>query len=167
MAYRNKTYVAFDADNDMHYYRLMQAWKQNDRTEFDFYNAHELNNLRPTSSEETIKHKLRERLLNSKVLVVLIGNHTKDLYKFVRWEIEQGLKLGLPIIGVNLNGKRALDRDLCPPVMRDTLAVHVAYGPKIMQYALENWPSFHDSCVQNGTTGAHFYKDATYESLSV
>ena len=27
MGYRNKTYIAFDGDNDMHYYRLMTAWK--------------------------------------------------------------------------------------------------------------------------------------------
>ena len=27
MAYRNKTYIAFDGDNDMHYYRLMTAFR--------------------------------------------------------------------------------------------------------------------------------------------
>jgi hypothetical protein len=26
MAYRKKTYIVFDGDNDMHYYRLMTAW---------------------------------------------------------------------------------------------------------------------------------------------
>lgn len=32
MAYRNKAYVCFDGDADIHYYRLMQAWHQNDAT---------------------------------------------------------------------------------------------------------------------------------------
>ena len=73
MTYRNKTYVCFDADNDIHYYRLMLAWKQNDNTDFQFYNAHDLNRLLPTSNEETIKRKLRQRLLNTKVFIVLIG----------------------------------------------------------------------------------------------
>jgi hypothetical protein len=41
MSYRNKTYIAFDADNDIRHYRLMQAWKENDRIEFDFHNAHD------------------------------------------------------------------------------------------------------------------------------
>lgn len=45
MPYRNKTYVAFDADTDMHYYRIMQAWKEHDHIDFDFHNAHEMNNL--------------------------------------------------------------------------------------------------------------------------
>ena len=31
MAYRNKTYVCFDADSDIRYYNLMKAWKENDR----------------------------------------------------------------------------------------------------------------------------------------
>jgi hypothetical protein len=30
--YTNKTYVAFDADSDIRYYRLMQAWKKNNLT---------------------------------------------------------------------------------------------------------------------------------------
>jgi len=39
MPYRNKTFVSFDGDTDMAYYRLMQAWKQNDGIGFNFYNA--------------------------------------------------------------------------------------------------------------------------------
>jgi hypothetical protein len=61
MAYRNKIYVAFDADNDIRYYRLMQAWKQNDNTNFNFYDAHDLTNIMPWSTEESIKASLRER----------------------------------------------------------------------------------------------------------
>jgi len=30
MAYRNKTYIAFDGDSDMSYYRTLQMWKSND-----------------------------------------------------------------------------------------------------------------------------------------
>ena len=43
MSYKNKTYVAFDGDNDMKYYRLMTAWIEHDHIEFDFLNAHDLN----------------------------------------------------------------------------------------------------------------------------
>ena len=39
MSYRNKTYVIFDG-NDIRYYRLMQAWKENDNIDFDFNDAH-------------------------------------------------------------------------------------------------------------------------------
>ena len=73
MAYRNKTYVCFDADQDIKYYRILLAWSENDNFDFEIYNAHEINNLRNNSSEETIKGKLLERLKNSKVMIVLVG----------------------------------------------------------------------------------------------
>ena len=87
MAYRNKTYVAFDADNDIHYYRLMQAWKQSDYTVFNFFDAHELNRLLPTSNEETIKGKLRERLLNSKTISHRYPERARKCRKVLRSQI--------------------------------------------------------------------------------
>ncbi len=71
MAYRNKVYVSMDADNDLHYYRLMQAWKQNDRTTFNFYDAHDLNTIFD-KSEASIKAGLQERFRNTKVFVLLV-----------------------------------------------------------------------------------------------
>ncbi len=55
MAYRNKLYIAFDGDNDMHWYRLLQAWRDNEHMDFDFYDAHDLNIARDTSLPESIK----------------------------------------------------------------------------------------------------------------
>ena len=167
MPYRNKTYVCFDADNDIHYYRLMLAWKQNDNTEFQFYNAHDLNRLLPTSNEETIKCKLRERLLNTKVFIVLIGESTQYLYKFVRWEMEQALGLDIPIIAINLNGKRQMDEDRCPPIIRDELVVHVSFNARIVQHALENWKTEYDNIKQEGKSGARYYPLKVYEKLGL
>lgn len=162
MTYRNKTYVCFDGDTDMHYYRLMQAWHQNDSSSFSFYNAHDLNTARDTSLEASIKRQLRERLANSKVFVVLIGDRTRYLTKFVKWEMDQALSLDLPIIGVNLDGNRRQDPQKCPATIRSELAVYVSYGPKIMQYALENWPSSHHRKRTMGESGPFFYQDSIY-----
>lgn len=164
MAYTNKTYVCFDADTDMHYYRLMQAWKENDKIEFDFHNAHEINNLRDGSTEATIKAKLRERLNNTKVLVVLIGAQTKNLYKYVRWEIEYAIELDIPIVAVNLNGNKEIDNMLCPPILKQELAIHIPFGQKIMDYALNNWPRYHAEYKKAGKKGDYKYNDSFYKS---
>ena len=92
MPYRNKTFVSFDGDSDMSYYRLMQAWKQNDGIAFNFYNAHDLNTARDSSQEASIKAQLSERMRNTSVFVLLVGERTRYLQKFVRWEIEQAIK---------------------------------------------------------------------------
>jgi hypothetical protein len=165
--YTNKTYVAFDADNDIRYYRLMQAWKKNDNTSFNFYDAHDLNNLMSWSSEETIKSKLAERLRNAKVFILLVGNNTKYLYKFVRWEIEQAIKKEIPIIVVNLNGKRSKDSSLCPAILNDKLAVHASFNQKIIEYAINNWAASDSSYRSGNKTGAYYYKESIYRQLGL
>lgn len=164
MPYRNKTYVCFDGDEDMHYYRLMTAWKANDNSTFNFHNAHELNTARDSSQEESIKRQLRERFTNSKSFVVLIGEKTKNLRKFVKWEMEVALRLGLPIIAVNLDGSRR-QTALCPPTIQDELSINIPFGPKIMQFAMDNWPTSHAAKVKAGTTSWHYYKDSVYRQL--
>lgn len=167
MSYRNKTYVCFDADSDIRFYCLMKAWKQNDNTEFNFYNAHEINNIASCSSEETIKKRLRERMNNSKVLLVLVGEKTKNLYRFVRWEIMTALSMGLTVICVNLNHKRQIDQTLCPPILKDVLAIHVSFSPKIVQYALEGWPQQHAGLIKTHNKGPYFYEEKIYSSLGI
>ena len=167
MAYRNKTYVCFDGDSDMHYYQLMRAWKQREGMDFNFYNAHDLNVARDTSMESSIKAQLRTRLQNSSVLVVLVGEKTRYLYKFVRWEMEQALSLGLPIIAVNINGLRKKDSVRCPPIINDQLAIHISFNAAILQHALEHWPSSHRTYKQSGKSGAYYYKAETYRGLGL
>lgn len=168
MGYKNKTYVCFDADTDMKYYTLMKAWKENDKHDFNFHNAHEINTLRDGSSEETIKKKLRERLANTKVLIVLIGENTKNLYKYVRWEIEYAVEKNIPIVAVNLNKLKKKDAKLCPPILRDELAVHVPFGLKIINYALNDWPEKHDKySSKKEDKCAYKYNDTVYNKLDL
>src|SRR6266700_6835285 len=121
MSYRNKTYVAFDGENDMLAYRMMQAWKEKEHIDFDFYDAHDLNSARDTSTEESIKAQLRERMANAKQMILLVGEKTKGLRKFVPWEIELARKKDIPIIVVNLNKKRVYNPALCPAAIGSTV----------------------------------------------
>ena len=167
MAYRNKAFVSFDGDTDIHYYRLMRAWKQRDGTTFDFFDAHDINTARDTSTEETIRRRLGERLANTKVLVSLVGERTRYLYRFVRWELEQAISRDIPIIACNTNGSRHLDSDRCPPVIRDHLVMHVSFNAKILQYALENWPAQYRNLRVSGGSGPYYYEPSIYQGFGL
>ena len=167
MAYRNKTYICFDADTDMWAYKYMIGWKNNDNIDFDFYNAHDLNNLRDGSSEETIKKKLRERLKNAKILIVLIGEKTKNLYKFVRWEMEIALDMDIPIVAVYLNKSKGLDKDVCPPIIRDELVLHIPYKQAAIKWAIDNWISARKKHIANKDSGPIVLTDNTYKELDI
>jgi hypothetical protein len=165
MSYRNKTFVSFDGDTDIAYYRLMQAWKQNDGIDFNFYNAHDLNTARDSSQETSIKAQLAERMRNSKIFVLLVGERTRYLTKFVRWEIEQAISRNIPIIVVNLNGRRFMDNDRCPTLASQTLAVHIAFNAAIMQHALDYWPTSHEKLINEDKSGPYYYNEDVYRGL--
>lgn len=166
MAYHNKVYVSMDADNDLRYYFIMKAWKQNDNIGFDFNDAHDINTILD-KSEPSIKAGLQERFRHTKVFVLLVGEHTKYLYKYVRWEIEEAIKRDLPMIVVNINGKRSMDSKYCPSILRDYLAIHISFNAKILQYALENWPSSWYQKKKENKSGPYYYSDDVYEKLGL
>jgi hypothetical protein len=140
MAYRSKTYI-----------------------DFDYYDAHDLNNSWDSSLTESIKNQLRVRFDNSKLFMILVGEKTKWNRKFIPWEIEQALKRNLPIIVANLNGLRRIDNDRCPTALREKLALHVAYKAKIIQLASNSWPASHEKYKAQGKSGSFYYEDSVYE----
>jgi hypothetical protein len=118
----------------------MKGWKSNENVEFNIHDAHDIGPLTDRASDETIKARLRDRFANAKQAVVLLGENTKNLRKWVPWEIKISQKLDLPIVVVNLNEKRQMDPDRCPSALRDWLAAHVSFKAKIIQHALDSFP---------------------------
>ncbi len=165
MAYRNKVYVCFDADTDIRYYQLMRGWKASKYIDFDFHDAHDISNLRGDSSEETIKRKLRERLNNAKLLIVLIGENTKNLHRFVRWEQEVALDLNIPIVAVNLNQSNFIDSNRCPSIIRDELVLHIPFKLGPIKWAIENWTDEYIRLIKNGETGPRQLSVSQLKSL--
>jgi len=166
MSYRNKTYVIFDGDKDMWAYAYMKGWKENENIDFNFYDAHDIRPLTDRASEETVRQRLRERMASAKQAIVLIGENTKNLYRFVRLEMELALKKDIPIIAVNLNNKRRMDSDLCPSIIRNEYVVHISFKMKIIKYALDNFPTEYNSRDSEGKGDRH-YKDEVYEKLGL
>lgn len=166
MNYRNKTYVIFDGDNNMWAYAYMKGWNVGEHLEFDFYDAHDLRPLTDRASEDTVRARLRQRLVNSKQAVVLIGESTRRLYKLVRWEIETPLDFDFPIIGVNLKGHRQYDTKRCPPILRDQYVVHFPFKAKIIQFAPDQLP---DKFAKReaGSPGNRHYNDSVYNRLGL
>lgn len=167
MSYRNKTYVAFDGDTDIHYYRTMLMWKENEHIDFNFYDAHDLNSARDTSTEESIKAQLRERMANAKQMVLLVGEKTKGLRKFVPWEIELARKKDIPIIVANLNKERGYDAYRCPSAIgSEVYTMHVAFYAKIIKYALDNFAEEYYE-YKSKRPGNWKYNDSVYKELGL
>ncbi len=169
MSYRNKTYVAF-ASEDIHLYRLMEAWRDNDKIDFDFYDAHDLFISRDTSSRETIKRNLRERLKNAKQIVLIGSANAKskggDGYSFLAHEIEVIMEFNLPIIVANKDGGRLVDTGFIPaPLLQaNYYTLSVSLQPAIIKYALDNYAVVY---AKSSAKGPHYYKKDIYSKLGI
>jgi antiphage defense system Thoeris ThsB-like protein len=163
-------YVAFDGDKDKWAYAYMKGWKTNERVDFDFEDAHDLDSMTSRAQDEQyVKSKLKERMRQSDALVVAVGESTKNLYKFVRWEIELALELGLPIIVANLNNMTVMDPDRCPSLLRSACAIHVPFKKDAIKYALDNFPqSFRRMNAEEKSRGWRYYDNPQwYKNMGI
>lgn len=169
MSYRNKTYIAF-ASEDISYYRLMEAWRENENIDFDFFDAHDLYVSRDTSKPETIKKNLRERMKNAKQFILLGSADAKkkggDGVSFLSYEVETMISLGLPVVVSNLDGDRTIDRNFIPKSFLDAdyYTMSVSFQPKIIKYALDNYAT---KFASSKNTGPYYYKSYVYKDLGL
>jgi MTH538 TIR-like domain (DUF1863) len=169
MSYRNKTYVAF-ASEDIKYYRLMEAWRDNDHIDFSFFDAHDLYISRDTSKPETIKRNLSERMKNVKQFVFLGSAAAKrkggDGTSFLAYEVETMISLDLPVVIANLDGDRTVDRGFIPKSLLDAeyYTLSVSFQTKIIQYALDNYAT---NYMSSAKAGPHQYPDKVYTRLGL
>ena len=160
------TYLIFDGDKDKWGYGFLKGWAKNENIDFEFSDAHDLDSMTGRAQDEYyVKQKLRERMQKSDAVLVIVGEKTKNLYKFVRWELDLALELGLPIVVANLNDKREIDREFCPPVIRDACAVRIPFRRAAIKPALDNWPrSFRALNAAEKGKGPRHYTAETYRS---
>lgn len=168
MPYRNKTFVSF-ASEDIRFYRLMQAWRRNQNIEFDFHDAHDLNTARDTSRPDTIRTRLRERLANTKQVVLLVGDGTRAVAsrptRFLYYEVEIIRQLDLPVIFANLDGSRKVQKSRLPTALADKYTMSVSFGPATIGFALDDFAATY-STNRATRRGPHRYPFATYFMLS-
>lgn len=118
MNYRNGTYVAFHANNtsdptdsDMKYYNTLRMWKVRDEDgDFKFINSHEKRDVRDSSTKETLRRALRERMNNSKHLLLIIGPTTRLDTDWIPFEIAYAIdNCKIPVIAAYTGYERIMD----------------------------------------------------------
>lgn len=172
MAYRNKTYVAF-ASEDILSYRLMKAWCANEAQDFDLRNAHDIYAARDTSKPETIRIRLRMRMVNTKQVIYLVSGNSyaksRRPSSFLYFEIDEIKRLNLPVVFVNLNGSRRVQSGHLPRKLVDRYSISVPLRAKPIRYALDEYAEEYVLNDKRRTpkSGPYQYKDEVYRKLGL
>jgi hypothetical protein len=107
MAYRNGTYIAFHAngtseptESDIKYFNLIKAWHENEAIDFTLIDSHTKSSaVRDSSKRTTLENALKGRLRNSKNMLLIIGNTTREDKDWIPFEIEYAVDYcKIPII---------------------------------------------------------------------
>lgn len=171
MSYRNKTYVAF-ASEDIHLYRMMEAWRDNNKVDFTFFDAHDLYISRDTSKPETIKRNLRERMKNAKQVVLLGSANAKrkggDGVSFLAHEVAFAQEFKLPVVVANSDSDRTIKKAFIPKPLIDAgyYTLSVSFQQKIITFALNNYAADFAN-LSKTRSGPHYYEAKIYKSLGL
>lgn len=171
----NESSLGAHATEDFCYYNMLKAWKGLDNS-FPFKNAHDTTyNVRDNSDwESTLKPRLRERLRNSKNIILFLSKKTSNS-QALKEEINYGINiLGLPVIVIYpdlktkedllTSDKSKLNSTVASlwnklPVFRDSKAkvpvLHIPLNKDVIRASLNNA----DFIVGSGKTpGDYFIK---------
>jgi hypothetical protein len=181
MAYRNGTYIAFHAGgstdptaSDIKYYRLMKAWHEHDDIEFSFINSHDKSSsVRDTSKKATLMRSLRERLANSKNMVLIIGPTTKTDTDWVPFEISEAVDdYQLPIIAVYPGVEAILNpaayTNLWPPALASRITngtakvIHIPFKQAVVDAAIRQF-----NLSNKPATGQNYYTREAYRGFGI
>lgn len=184
MAYRNGTYIAFAADgqtdptkSDIKYYNILKGWSSMKNKEFEFINSHDkVSAVRDTSKAETIKRSLRERMNNSKNMLLLVGNTTRFDDDFVPYEINYAIKnCKMPIIVCYVQEDKPIVnniptrlKSLWPNTLNvamkndEVRTIHIPFKEKIIEQALNDFGISNQPQYAIG-----HYKSSVYDKLSI
>jgi hypothetical protein len=182
MSYRNGTYIAFHAngtnipiDSDIKYYNLIKAWTAKTDDDFSMINSHDKTAaVRDSSSKETLKKRLKERLANSKHMVLIVGDTTKDDTDWIPFEIEYAVDIcKIPIIIAYIGEEYILDAkknwNKLPKVLKEKIdngyayCIHIPFKKEPLKDAISQFN--HNNLPKGGGFGV--YSKNAYESFGI
>ena len=182
MAYKNGTYIAFHADgtnvpteSDIKYYNLMKAWTAKEDDDFSMINSHDKTAaVRDGSLKETLKKRLKERLTDSKHMVLIIGDTTKNDTDWVPFEIEYAIdNCDIPIIVAYTGEEYILDAkknwNKLPKALKDRIekgtasCIHIPYKKEPLKDAISQFS--HKNKPKGGGLG--FYGQDAYKAFGI
>lgn len=151
MAYRTRTYIAADWENDYNAVKKLREWNNDNSLALSFVDAHEFSECRSDDTNNcNIKKNCSQNLDHSKYFVLIIGKKTKHLragyccncksfevcnnkYKtnksFIEFECDYAIRNNLPIIVLYNSWK--VDKSLCIESVVNKTTVHEPMWKKI------------------------------------
>lgn len=161
----SKVYVAFDYANASAYYNVMRSWASSDAESYLLMDSVGVKLDASSKTQDSIQMEFEARIADSAIVVFLVNEFTKYPFRYFAWEISIAVRLGKPLLVVNLNGAKVPDQMCCPDGLMQTLALHVPFNQKVVEYAIAHWVV--DSARFQTKRTSYYYSESVFVKLGI
>ena len=130
-----KTYNIFVSHSWDHSNDLISLHNLLSNRGYFYYDPQEVTRNNPINSLDAIyiKHRLRERIRNSNILLALAGIYASHS-DWMKWEIETAKELGIPIVGIIPRGQERISK-----VVFDNSIADIRWNTESIVQAIRNY----------------------------
>lgn len=107
---KKKIFISYYYDKEKTLKRLLSAWSKNRKFDIEFEDTSADISLN-TKTDEDLGRELTRRISNSDLVLVLIGNKTHSR-KWVKYEINEAVRLKKPIVAVKQSRNHISPKEL-------------------------------------------------------
>lgn len=138
-----RSLLLFDLENQRDKIEELKAWNVDANIEFKGYSIKSSGQLLDTTGFDQF--------------IILLGRSTKYLSAQFYRDLESIISTTKPILCLNLNGFVALEKDICPIILQDVGAVHMAFSRQDLTLSLSYIK--HNARIDNPSGSYHYRKD--------
>lgn len=161
-----KIFVCYDHEKDVAYFNILKSWLSGD--DFTIVTGCSVSEAMVSSRALTSRvAMLEQKLHNVSAFILIVTENARNLSMQMLWEVNVALNKDVPIIAMNINGLRYIDENNCPTLLKNKHVLHIANNSKVLEKALEIWPTYYKEHKKEAGQGARFFKDEFYRSLGI
>ena len=133
--------IFFSVDQDRHreIYRELLAWLNQNDTPIDPWTTQDIAEDAASGTPSIEHNRLVDHIVHSDYVMLLVGDASLDPEGIETKALNTAAWLKRPIVALNLNQSRTVDREHFPSLIQEQLVLHIPMEGQVIRHALETW----------------------------
>lgn len=159
--------VFFSVDQERYrgIYRELLAWLNQNDAPVEPWTTQDLTREAASDAPDIEHNRLVDHIVNSDYVMLLVGESSMDPEGLETKALNTAAWLKRPIVALNLNQSRSVDREHFPSLIDEQLVLHIPMEGQVIRHALETWRDEAFKLRSMGHGGPVHYPSEIYSLL--
>ena len=165
MCGEKQVFFSLNHASDTPIYQDLLAWFTQNHVAVTPWTTADFESNGTFSDEKERQALLIDQVANSSYAVVIVGEKSIDPESIDVQALNAAAWMKRPIIALNINQLKDIDRDRFPQLLMDQLVLHLPMEGQVVKYALESWKDESFKVRTMGQTGPVHYSNDIYDLI--